>query len=242
MAMIPAFCFLSFREYIDKGGVAEFDKPKECPNVLCQKQDCFWKHGTYERKAFEEENEQIIKVQRFICKYCRKSVSCLYVFLVPYRRFTAREIANRVEKYLQTQNSYRDLAGTLEPTNSSDELLQPSHTTVWRWLEQFVRVAANNLFLQIQRILVAANQSDALEHSGAIQCPNWEKSQSSEKQERLDIGTRLLQYGETLFGQKEHVVSKLYTRFLTNAEKFLAILSGRHVVLLATHYAKHLIF
>lgn len=243
MAMIPAFCFLSFQEYIDKRGLAELDKPKKCLNQLCLKQDGFWKHGSYERKAFEEENEQIIKVQRFICKYCRKTVSCLYVFLVPYRRFTAREIAGRIQKYLQTRNSYRDLAGILEPADSNNELLMPGHTTVWRWIGQFVHLAANNLFLQIQRLLVmAANQVSNLEESGQIQCPNGEKAKSTEKQEHLNIGTRLLKYGETLFGDQEHLVSRFYTRFLINAEKFLAILSGRHVVLLATHYTEHLIF
>ena len=239
MTMIPTFCFSSLRDYIDNKGEAEFERPEVCPNPSCMKRNCFWKHGTYERRVCEEANTETIKVQRLICKYCRKAVSCLYVFLVPYRQFTTQEIAMHIEQYLTQEKSYRNLAGAIEPVDDTTELPQPCHPTIWRWVEQFGQAVVQSLWLHVQRLVVMAGKV-VEEHNQ--QCPNEWKAQSERKREQLRISTKLLKLLEMsfrAFGKTEHLVKKLYTRFLMNTERPLAILSGRHIRLLTTHSMKH---
>jgi Domain of unknown function (DUF6431) len=56
----------------------------QCP--LCQGRACFLAHGFYYRTVVDVEFDDSIPVRRYLCRLCRRTVSLLPDFLLPYLR------------------------------------------------------------------------------------------------------------------------------------------------------------
>jgi hypothetical protein len=138
--------FSSLEEYRRRGMKFEVLRPGVCPG--CKRQNCFWKHGNYLRQASDGDDFVEIRIQRFICRYadCRLIVSCLFSFLVPYRRYTAGCVAQAIEEYVEdkeaveVRRSYRRIA---------DER-GSSRMSVFRWTD-LLSGRAKMLQYQIQK-------------------------------------------------------------------------------------------
>jgi Domain of unknown function (DUF6431) len=65
--------------------------PASCP--LCHSKQTLIAHGFYSRTVVDVDLDCEIRVQRFLCRACRRTVSLLPEFVLPYLRFTIKVIA-----------------------------------------------------------------------------------------------------------------------------------------------------
>jgi len=63
----------------------DHDRLQHCP--LCQARQPLWAHGFYCRTLVEMGWEGSIRVRRFLCRVCRRTISLLPQFALPYLRF-----------------------------------------------------------------------------------------------------------------------------------------------------------
>jgi hypothetical protein len=69
---------------IKERSAAERYRPDRCP--LCQARCCFLAHGFYYRTLVHAEFDDSIPVRRYLCRRCRRTVSLLPDFVLPYLR------------------------------------------------------------------------------------------------------------------------------------------------------------
>jgi hypothetical protein len=66
-------------------------RPGECPQ--CESGQPLVCHGFYRRTVVDMESDRIIRVRRYLCCRCRRTVSLLPEFVLPYMRFATEVIA-----------------------------------------------------------------------------------------------------------------------------------------------------
>ncbi len=69
---------------IQESSAADRYRPGRCP--LCQARACFLAHGFYYRTVVDVEFDDWIPVRRYLCRLCRRTVSLLPDFVLPYLR------------------------------------------------------------------------------------------------------------------------------------------------------------
>jgi len=77
----------SIQEYlrdIKESSAADRYRPGQCP--LCRARACFLAHGFYYRTVVDVEFDGSIAVRRYLCRLCRRTVSLLPDFILPYLR------------------------------------------------------------------------------------------------------------------------------------------------------------
>jgi Domain of unknown function (DUF6431) len=83
----------SIQQYIEcvrGSGESERCRPTSCP--LCRSRETMIGHGFYSRTVVDVELECSIRVRRYLCGECRRTVSLLPEFVLPYMRFTIEVI------------------------------------------------------------------------------------------------------------------------------------------------------
>jgi hypothetical protein len=66
-------------------------RPNQCPQ--CQAQHSLTAHGFYSRTLVEAGFDESIRVRRYLCRSCKRTVSLLPEFALPYLRFSISVIA-----------------------------------------------------------------------------------------------------------------------------------------------------
>jgi hypothetical protein len=61
-------------------------RPAKCPQ--CESKQCLVGHGFYKRTVVDVDTDCVIRVRRYLCLACRRTVSLLPEFALPYMRFT----------------------------------------------------------------------------------------------------------------------------------------------------------
>lgn len=162
--------------------------PEECSR--CKRRRCHWRHGSFTRTAEGLTGSREIKIQRYICKECGKTVSELPEGLVPRRHYRLDLIARGVEEYATRATSYRLTAGRLPGVSVSQ---------VFEWVKLILSRAAS-LLQDVQRWCVCQafdeNVEDALIAIEAVTCPNAWKARVPGKEELLNTLSRLVGQGE----------------------------------------------
>jgi Domain of unknown function (DUF6431) len=69
---------------IKESSAADRYRPNRCP--LCQARCCFLAHGFYYRTVVHLDFDDSIPVRRYLCRLCRRTVSRLPDFVLPYLR------------------------------------------------------------------------------------------------------------------------------------------------------------
>lgn len=96
---------MSPEEYTQRYGEVEWPVFEVCP--ICGAHARLQGHGSYSRNALpSREKELVAPVRRLRCPVCRRTVSLLPSFLMPYFQHTARFV---VESLLGKVKSYREL-------------------------------------------------------------------------------------------------------------------------------------
>ena len=79
----------SIQQYIERvssGEEANRCRPASCPQ--CESKQPLVCHGFYKRTVADLDSECVIRVRRYLCSACRRTVSLLPEFALPYLRFT----------------------------------------------------------------------------------------------------------------------------------------------------------
>jgi len=93
MQMLYAFAgsIQQYIERVDSGEEANRCRPASCPQ--CESKRPLMRHGFYSRTVVDEDLEYVIRVRRYLCWACRRTVSLLPEFVLPYLRFTIMVMA-----------------------------------------------------------------------------------------------------------------------------------------------------
>lgn len=175
---------------------------------------------------------------RFICSFCSHTISCLFSFLIPYKRFTDA-VSKAVEDYAIKKTTYRQEAEEVSVLDSSGPP-EPSHAQVFRWVKLVAEKAESLLFL-VQQELALKGKWDLITESDS-QCPNAYKAWTITKANSLNKLARLIDLAASLFGTNSDVLSYLQSYFLQNVESLQYVLANTNSRLSAPQSVKHVIF
>ena len=81
----------SVQQYLDQLDDLESPRPRHCPQ--CQAKDPLTAHGFYVRTIIDAAFNGAIRVRRYLCEACRRTVSLLPEFALPFLRSSLAVIA-----------------------------------------------------------------------------------------------------------------------------------------------------
>jgi transposase-like protein len=81
----------SVQQYVEQLADADRYRPSHCP--LCQAKRPLTAHGFYSRTIVDSDFDGTIRVRRYLCQTCRRTVSLLPEFALPYLRSSITVIA-----------------------------------------------------------------------------------------------------------------------------------------------------
>jgi len=81
----------SIQQYAEEIADPDRHRPDRCPQ--CQAQHSLTAHGFYRRTLVDAEFDGSIRVRRYLCRSCKRTVSLLPEFALPYLRFSISVIA-----------------------------------------------------------------------------------------------------------------------------------------------------
>lgn len=236
--LLPVFVVTSLIQYVAlQNALPEILRPVVCR--LCECKNTFWKHGSYSRRVIESGHSEPIRVFRFLCSACLKTVSRPWEFIVPHSRYTTVVVEAAIQKYVLTRISYRKIAQELAANDSGDRL-PPSHVQIFNWVKCFAK-RSKRLGFKLQKELALRGLfrtiTDCDRHSI---CPNAHQAHTKGKADLLSEAHALLSQYRELSGQTGDVISGLQTFFLTQIEHCEAILSGRVVCIATPHNSEQI--
>ena len=88
-------------------------RPDQCPQ--CQTKHPLTAHGFYTRTLIDTAFDGVIRVRRYLCQACRRTVSLLPEFILPYLRSSLTVIALFLITRLLRGQTLHDAAGTAPP-------------------------------------------------------------------------------------------------------------------------------
>jgi uncharacterized protein DUF6431 len=235
--IIPCFAFESLEEYNEKSDSVDLVKPDQCG--ACGAEECFWGHGCYQRTVVHEGTETLVKVRRYLCRWCGKTVSLLFSFLVAYRKHSASTVAEGIERYSTAETTYRGVATALSSLDAEDQPPNPSHSTAFRWIKD-IAARAESLCFHIQKELILRGKLQASNIDSGY-CPNSWKARTEEKELNLNRLAEGIQLGLLLVENSEKIMELLHTVFLKNVETIQMILCNHLIKLSAPQNLRHMI-
>lgn len=233
--MIFDFTAKNLAEYLKNGaGCVMTGRPERCWN--CKNEQCYWSNGSYWRWVEESGKSNKIKISRFECKYCGKTVSILPFFVVPYYRYTIKVIATGVENYATTETTYRLEASRLGATG-------PSPAELFRWAASLLK-RIEELLLALQRqCILACVLEEELELNDQAICPNSWKARMPGKPKQLNLLAKLISYGKNIFRELNcGTLEQIFLFFLKDIEQAQHIFSCQRHWLSTPHNMKPALF
>jgi len=86
-----------------QGGSGEFpDAPECCPFPDCKVHVCMKKHGFYSRNVIDDEYCGLIRIRRYLCPKCRRTVSMLPDFCIPRYVYLVQVIMGMLAMFAET--------------------------------------------------------------------------------------------------------------------------------------------
>ena len=108
MQSLHPFCG-SIQEYVQQVSDPARGRPGHCP--LCHARHPLWGHGFYCRTLVDVHYEGSIRVRRYLCPVCQRTVSLLPEFVLPYLRFSIQVIGLFLVSRLLRKCTFREAAG-----------------------------------------------------------------------------------------------------------------------------------
>ncbi len=81
----------SIEQYAKQLEDPDLCRPRSCP--LCNSSEPLTAHGFYSRTLVDRTFDGMIRVRRYLCRLCRRTVSLLPEFVLPYLRFGIAVVA-----------------------------------------------------------------------------------------------------------------------------------------------------
>lgn len=235
--IIIVFAFKSLAEYLARDINYEVERPVSCLRWSCRRRDCFWKHTSYTRQADDGGEPLRLRIQRFRCRYCYLVVSCLFSFLVSYRRPSAKIVSACIELYAT--------APAVAPLESYRKVARDhscSRMSVWRWVD-LLGERSHRLYRQVQKEFMLAGQPwqmlSTVPQKGTS--ASSRRAKSIQKQQHLNGLFQVNQISQVLLGSATSVLEGLHAHFLKDIESRQLILTGRKNAESAQHSTGRLV-
>jgi len=103
--VLPYDFGISIDEYAERGKKNDFPEIEQCP--CCKGRTRLSRHGFYWRNAITDEKQHRLPICRLKCPSCKKTVSLLPSFLLPYFQHTVDVILEKLRNSL----IYRKITG-----------------------------------------------------------------------------------------------------------------------------------
>jgi hypothetical protein len=81
----------SIKQYVEEISDPDRDRPDHCPQ--CESRQALIGHGFYCRTLVDVAFDGVIRVRRYLCRTCKRTVSLLPEFALPWLRFSIAVIA-----------------------------------------------------------------------------------------------------------------------------------------------------
>jgi transposase-like protein len=110
-----------------------FPRPNECPH--CRIVDTLIGHGFYQRKALSQTQVYVLRIKRWYCKACQRTVSLLPSFLLRFRHY----LLDVIQFVVVTR--YEDVASWTRVAQRCAVEGVPSSRTIHRWCDSLAEHA-----------------------------------------------------------------------------------------------------
>lgn len=117
--------------YASEFASLSFPRPKTCPR--CKALDRLLGHGSYPRNVVDHVQPIPIRVKRFLCAACRKTVSVLPTFCLPWRHYAAATIQTVLDLRFVGRASWSAIGRRFWPSDL------PTPTTCREWVGAFAK-------------------------------------------------------------------------------------------------------
>src|ERR1700722_4385579 len=104
----------SVQQYIEQLADPDSYRPGHCPN--CQAKHPLTAHGFYTRAVIDTAFDGVIRVRRYLCETCQRTVSLLPEFVLPYLRSSLTVIALFLIARLFRGQTLQSAAATAPPS------------------------------------------------------------------------------------------------------------------------------
>jgi hypothetical protein len=91
----------SIQQYVKQLEDADCGRPSSCPQCLAKER--LTAHGFYRRTIMDQAFDGLIRIRRYLCQACLRTVSLLPEWALPFMRFSISEIAKTVKARLANQ-------------------------------------------------------------------------------------------------------------------------------------------
>lgn len=137
----------SLQDYLDALEDPHRWRPTKCPQ--CNGWECLSAHGFYERTVVDLAFDGVIRICRYLCRLCRRTLSLLPEFLLPYLRFSIPIVARFLKARLVDGQ-------TLKDSSVSAGLADMPYQRGQHWIRRIVKNA-----VALAAALVALTRVDA---------------------------------------------------------------------------------
>lgn len=197
--------------------ILELELPKDCK--ICE-ENSLVSHGYYVRGYIDDVEKHYVQVARLRCRRCRLTFSCLYEFLIPYRRYSVDLLAKGIFTYLTVLCSYAE--ALWEATESEIPVVI---STMWRVMDSFLR-KIHRAQIELQRGLVAGGVDLLGTGMGFFDlCCNSVKARVEGKALLLIRAASVALMAERLL--QGDAIRTMHRYFLSTKENNFYILAGR---------------
>ncbi len=107
----------SIQQYSQQISDPSSDRPCRCP--MCGAEKPLIAHGFYSRTIVHYHFDGIIRIRRYLCLLCRRTLSLLPEFALPYLRFSLLVVAGFLKARLLDGNSFRTAVLAAAPPQMS---------------------------------------------------------------------------------------------------------------------------
>ena len=121
-------------EYVEGCSGLVFPRPSECPR--CRVVDALIGHGFYKRKALSPTQVYALRIKRWYCKACQRTVSLLPSFLLRFRHYLLVVIQSVVVTRFEGAVSWAQVAQRCAVAGA------PSSRTMRRWCDSLAEHAS----------------------------------------------------------------------------------------------------
>jgi hypothetical protein len=123
----------SIQAYVAGFVTLVFYRPSVCPG--CGAVEACIGHGFYVRFALDATHVYAVRIKRWYCKSCQRTISLLPSFLLCYRHYVLAVIQAVVIARFEEQTSWAKLSAPIAPTGA------PSRRSMRRWCKSFAAQA-----------------------------------------------------------------------------------------------------
>lgn len=150
----------SIQQYMEQLDDPERDRPSHCPQ--CQIQEPMRAHGFYSRTLVDAAFDGVIRVRRYLCQACRRTVSLLPEWALPYMRFSMMVIARTLKARLVEKLAWKSAA------EAAAHYQRGQH-----WVRRFIKQAEALSAALTAKTTVGSASSFVLRAMGMLEKTGW---------------------------------------------------------------------